>query len=121
MESSIKPVLLDRFGKPLPDRIRHLLGELTPRFRRKFSVIRDEVVLIKILEHAGRKTDGSGLATNEFNQVTAFTARREIDLVRDVPAWMVVLRRESHSNLRDSDQDTYSFPNSVKDREPGSA
>jgi len=55
MESSISFPLLDRFGKPLPDRIQQVLAELVPRFRRKFSMIRDEVVLAEILEQAGEQ------------------------------------------------------------------
>jgi DNA-directed RNA polymerase specialized sigma24 family protein len=55
MESSTSLRLLDQFGSPLPDRIQHVLAELAPRFRRKFSMIRDEVVLFEILEQAGQQ------------------------------------------------------------------
>ena len=50
--------LLNQSGIPFPDRIQKVLGELTPRFRRKFSMIRDEVVLTEILEQAGRQIMG---------------------------------------------------------------
>jgi RNA polymerase sigma factor (sigma-70 family) len=55
MESSTKSPFLDQFGKPLPDRIQQILEALTPRLHRKFSMIRDEVVLIEILERAGQQ------------------------------------------------------------------
>ena len=50
--------LVNQSGVPFPDRIQKVLGELTPRFRRKFSMIRDEVVLTEILEQAGRQIVG---------------------------------------------------------------
>ena len=55
MESSTKVPLLDQYGKPFPDDIQRVLDELVPRLRRKFPIIRDEVVLVEILEQAGRQ------------------------------------------------------------------
>ena len=55
MESSTRTPLLDDRGRPLPDRIQLVLDELVPRFRRKFSMIRDEVVVVEILEQAGQQ------------------------------------------------------------------
>src|SRR6516164_3929971 len=55
MEFSTGSPLLDAFGQPLPDHIQHVLGDLKPRFRRKFSMIRDEVVVTDVLEEAGQR------------------------------------------------------------------
>ena len=54
MEFSSRSPLLDPFGKPLPEHIQHALKAVTSRLRRKFSMIRDEVVYTEILEHAGQ-------------------------------------------------------------------
>src|SRR5215469_3507029 len=53
--ASIRCPFLDREGKPLPDHIQRVLDELVPRLRRKFPVIRDEVVFTQILEEAGQQ------------------------------------------------------------------
>ena len=55
MEFPTRTHFLDQAGNPLPDRIQSALDELLPRLRRKFSVIRDEVVLTEIMEQAGQK------------------------------------------------------------------
>ena len=55
MEFSTRFPLLDQYGKPLPDHIQHALEAVTPRLRRKFSIIRDEVVFTEILEQAGQQ------------------------------------------------------------------
>jgi RNA polymerase sigma factor (sigma-70 family) len=55
MESSTRAKYLDHRGKPLPDHIQHTLDELVPRLRRKFSMIRDDVVVTEILEQAGQQ------------------------------------------------------------------
>lgn len=55
MEFSTGSPLLDHRGKPLPDRIQHVLDELVPKLRRKFSMIRDDVVVVEILEQAGQQ------------------------------------------------------------------
>ncbi len=55
MESPTRTHFLDAAGNPLPDRIQSVLDELLPRLRRKFSTIRDEVVLTEIMEQAGQK------------------------------------------------------------------
>ena len=54
MEFPTRTHFLDQAGNPLPDRIQSALDELLPRLRRKFSVIRDEV-LTEIMEQAGQK------------------------------------------------------------------
>ena len=54
MEFSSRSPLLDPFGKPLPEHIQHALRAVTSRLRRKFSMIRDDVVYTEILEHAGQ-------------------------------------------------------------------
>src|SRR5262245_32554940 len=55
MEPSTRFPFLDRYGKPLPDHIQHSLDELVSKLRRKFSMIRDEVVQVEILEQAGQQ------------------------------------------------------------------
>ena len=55
MESSTRAHFLDHRGKPLPDHIQRTLEELAPRLRRKFSMIRDDVIVVEILEQAGRQ------------------------------------------------------------------
>src|SRR5579883_928520 len=54
MEFSSRSPFLDPFGKPLPEHIQHALKAVTSRLRRKFSMIRDDVVYTEILEHAGQ-------------------------------------------------------------------
>src|SRR5215472_13227696 len=54
MEFSSRSPLLDPFGKPLPEHIQHVLKTVTSRLRRKFSMIRDDVVYTEILEDAGQ-------------------------------------------------------------------
>ncbi len=54
MESPTRSPFLDQFGNPLPDRIQQVLDDLSPRFRRKFPTIRDEVEAVEILEQAGQ-------------------------------------------------------------------
>src|SRR5215475_5328959 len=54
MESPTRTHFLDQAGNPLPDRIQCALDELVPKLRRKFSMIRDEVVLVEIMEQAGQ-------------------------------------------------------------------
>ena len=55
MESSTGSRFLDHQGNPLPYRIQHVLDELVPKLRRKFSMIRDDVVVVEILEQAGQQ------------------------------------------------------------------
>src|ERR1035438_7620991 len=55
MESPTRSPFLDHHGKPLPDRIQQVLDELLPKLRRKFSMIRDEVVVVEIMEQAGQQ------------------------------------------------------------------
>ena len=56
MAHSGKFVLLDAGGKPLDPRIEAVLNDLAPRLRRQFPLLsKDEVVLVDILEEAGRR------------------------------------------------------------------
>ena len=55
MEFSTRSPFLDPFGKPLPEHIQHALRAVTSRLRRKFSMIRDDVVYTEILEQAGHQ------------------------------------------------------------------
>jgi RNA polymerase sigma factor (sigma-70 family) len=55
MESSASVTFLDPHGRPFSDHIQRVLNQLLPRLRRKFPVIRDEVILIDILEEAGQQ------------------------------------------------------------------
>lgn len=47
--------LLDSNGQPFPDHIQHVLDKLSPRLRREFPVLQDDVALIEVLEEAGRR------------------------------------------------------------------
>ena len=73
MEFSTKSPLLDESGKPLPERIQHVLDALTPKLRRKFSMIRDEVVLIEILEQAGQQIARREARDGPVEQLYGFT------------------------------------------------
>lgn len=55
MESLANFGLLDQDGKPFSSHIERVLRDLAPRLRRQFTVLRDEVVLIEVLEEAGRR------------------------------------------------------------------
>lgn len=52
------PGLLDEGGRPLDARIERALRALVPRFRREYRMIADEVLVIEMLEEAGRKIAG---------------------------------------------------------------
>lgn len=47
--------LLDNNGEPFPDHIQRALERLTPRLRREFPVLQDDVALIEVMEEAGRR------------------------------------------------------------------
>lgn len=55
MEFSTRSPLLDQSGNPFPHRIQKVLDDLAVRFRRKFRTIRDDVVVVEILEQAGEQ------------------------------------------------------------------
>ncbi len=90
MQFSTKSPLLDEFGKPLPERIQHVLEDVTPRFRRNFPMIRDEAVVIEILEQAGQQIARREAREGPVDQLHGF-------------AW-VTLRNVAISKLRRSPQ-----------------
>lgn len=47
--------LLDSNGKPLGDRIEHVVIGLLPKLRRRFPTLQDEVALTEVMEEAGRR------------------------------------------------------------------
>lgn len=47
--------LLNSNGEPLPDHIQRALERLSPRLRRHYPVLQDDVALIEVLEEAGRR------------------------------------------------------------------
>jgi DNA-directed RNA polymerase specialized sigma24 family protein len=47
--------LLDSNGEPFPDHIQRALVRLSPRLRREFPVLQDDVALTEVMEEAGRK------------------------------------------------------------------
>lgn len=47
--------LLDGNGEPFSDHIQQALDRLSPRLRREFPVLQDDVALIEVLEEAGRR------------------------------------------------------------------
>lgn len=55
MGTAPRTVFIDQSGQPLSERIQHVLRELTPRLRRQFPTLRDDVVITEILEEAGRR------------------------------------------------------------------
>lgn len=55
MESLRKFGLLDADGKPLDERLLKALGDLLPRFRRRFPAIQDEVDITEVFEEAVRR------------------------------------------------------------------
>ena len=72
MESPTRTHFLDEAGNPLPDRIQSVLDELLPRLRRKFSTIRDEVVLTEIMEQAGQKLLNREARDGRIDQLAGF-------------------------------------------------
>jgi hypothetical protein len=63
---------VDRTGQPFPDRIQQTLRRLEPRLRRRFPLIRDEVVLAEILEEAGRLIVKRELAVGPIEKLRGF-------------------------------------------------
>lgn len=55
MEHLRKPGLLDGSGKPFDAHIDDVLSRLLPRLRREFPSLLDDVVLVEVLEEAGRR------------------------------------------------------------------
>lgn len=47
--------LLDSNGEPFPDHIQRALVRLSPRLRREFPALQDDVALTEVLEKAGRR------------------------------------------------------------------
>ena len=72
MESPTRTHFLDQAGNPLPDRIQSALDELLPRLRRKFAMIRDEVVLTEIMEQAGQKLLNREARSGRIDQLYGF-------------------------------------------------
>jgi DNA-directed RNA polymerase specialized sigma24 family protein len=55
VEHVAKSALVDENGQPFSARIERALRDVTPKLLRQFSSLRDEVVVVEILEEAGRK------------------------------------------------------------------
>ena len=51
----MKSALLDEGGRPFSPRIERALREVTPKLLRQFPSLRDEVMIVDILEESGRK------------------------------------------------------------------
>jgi RNA polymerase sigma factor (sigma-70 family) len=88
MESPTRTPFLDHTGNPLPDRIQSALDKLVPRLRKKFSMIRDEVILVEIMEQAGQKLLNREVRDGRIDQLYGF-------------AWVTVYR-VAISKLRSS-------------------
>jgi DNA-directed RNA polymerase specialized sigma24 family protein len=55
MQSPGSIELLDSNGEPFPDHIQRALVRLSPRLRREFPVLQDDVALTEVMEEAGRR------------------------------------------------------------------
>ena len=55
MEYVAKSALVDENGQPFSAHVERALREVTPKLLRQFASLRDEVVIVEILEEAGRK------------------------------------------------------------------
>jgi RNA polymerase sigma factor (sigma-70 family) len=55
MGPAARTFFVDHTGHPFSDRLQGTLRALTPRLRRQFPALRDEVVVTEILEEAGRR------------------------------------------------------------------
>ena len=72
MEWVGKRTLLDANGNPLSPRIQRVLRDLYPRFRNRFFTLSDEVLVIEILEEAGRHITDGEAATGPADNLEAF-------------------------------------------------
>ena len=55
MRSEARTLFVDQTGHPLSNRLQQVLHALTPRLRRQFPTLRDDVVIAEVLEEAARR------------------------------------------------------------------
>ena len=91
MESSGTPALLDSRGSPLSARVERALRDILPRFRHRFPALGDELLVIEILEEAGRRIADHERDCGPVENLDAY-------------AWVTVLNaarsRLRHSSMR---------------------
>jgi hypothetical protein len=75
MESLRKDTLLDADGRPLDPRIQEVLRGLIPRFRRRFLTLRDELLIVEIVEEAGRRIAENAATFNAAKNASAYAFR----------------------------------------------
>ena len=75
MASLPKLHLVDRRGSPLSERIRAALQSLLPDFRRQFPELRDEAVVVNLVEEAGRKIAEHEARNGQVEHLHAFARK----------------------------------------------
>jgi DNA-directed RNA polymerase specialized sigma24 family protein len=75
MASLPKLHLVDRRGSPLSERIRAALQSLLPDFRRQFPQLRDEAVILNLVEEAGRKIAEHESRHGQIEHLQAFARK----------------------------------------------
>jgi len=82
MESVGTQILLDADGNPLSPRIQGVLRDLLQRFRNKFLTLDDEVLVIEILEEAGRRIADVEAASGPADNLEAYAWRTLSNVAR---------------------------------------
>jgi RNA polymerase sigma factor (sigma-70 family) len=89
--SSGTPLLLDEAGNPLSRHLQRALGNLAPKVRHRFPALGDELLIIDVLEEAGRRIAVHERVAGPVDPLAAY-------------AWVTVLNvarsRLRHSSMR---------------------
>lgn len=86
MKPSRTQGLVDKHGKPFGPRLQRALVDISPRFRKRFHALRDELLVTEILEEAGQRITDHEAASGPVTNLDAY-------------AWVTVLN-VTRSRLR---------------------
>jgi DNA-directed RNA polymerase specialized sigma24 family protein len=82
MESARKRTFLDARGKPLSPAIQKVLGEIWPRFRARFPLLDDDVLVTEILEEAGQRLSEPERQSTAVRNLSAYAWTTVLNVTR---------------------------------------
>jgi RNA polymerase sigma factor (sigma-70 family) len=82
MESVGTQILLGVDGNPLSPRIQGVLRDLLPRFRNRFLTLDDEVLVIEMLEEAGRRVTAGEAVAGPAENLEAYAWTTLVNVAR---------------------------------------